>query len=114
MRYRIRTLLIVLAVALPLMGCGQRSIPAVAPTSDPLPPAVPPAKYVFEVRTEDGSTQQPASGNADLTIGKVHLRVQDGAFTVNGRPYGQLRDGDTVLVHADGQVLVNSQVRSPL
>ena len=114
MRYRLCTLLILMSImACFLAGCRQHSTPAVVP-NDPSAPVTAPATYSFEVRTDSGSMQQSASGNADLTIGKTRLQVQNGAFTVNGRSHGRLRDGDKVLIHADGQVLVNFQVRSPL
>ena len=109
-RYSLRTLLILMAImACFLAGCRRHSTPAVVPNEPSAP-----ATYSFEVRTDGGSMQQSASGNADLTIGNTHLQVNDGAFTVNGRSHGRLRDGDKVLIHTDGQVLVNSQVRSPL
>src|SRR5262245_46698260 len=114
MQYRLRTLLILMAsMACFLAGCRPRSTPVVVP-NDPSAPSTAPATYSFEVRTDEGSMQQSASGNADLTIGNTRLQVQDGVFTVNGRSHGRLRDGDKVLIHTDGQVLVNSQVRSPL
>lgn len=112
MEYRFSTLVILLAVAWSLMGCHQRSIPSASDAASPRLGA--PAKYSFEVRTDGGSTQESASGNTDLTMGNVHLRVHDGALIVNGQRHGQVKDGDAVLVQADGQVLVNLQVRRPL
>src|SRR5262245_16120954 len=115
MKYRLRTLLILLATASPLIGCRQSSLPPSPPNpAAATPSSEPPANYSFDVRGESGSIQKSVSGNVDLTIGNAHLQVQDGALTVNGKPHGRIKDGDAVLVQADGQVLVNLQVRRPL
>jgi hypothetical protein len=112
MRHRLRTLLILLAVAWPLMGCRQSSPPP-APPNAATPSAGAPANYSFEVRSDSGSTQKSLSGNGQLTISDVRVRVQDGALTVNQQSYGQIKPGDAVLIQSDGQVLVNLQVRAP-
>src|SRR5262245_24812283 len=110
--YRLRTLVILLAVAWPVVGCRQRAAPSgVSKTHSPAPDAL--AKYSFEVRSDGGSTHEYASGDVDLTMGSVRMRVQDGAMTVNGQSYGQIEGGDAVLVQADGQVIVNLHVRRP-
>src|SRR5258708_39720520 len=117
MRYCLRTLLILLGMAWPLKGCGRNSIPPVPPnTATTTPVAVQsgaPARYSLEVRSDSGSSQESVSGNVDVTTGNVHLRIQDGALTVNGRSYGKLNGGDAVLIESDGQVLVNLEVREP-
>jgi hypothetical protein len=114
MQYRLPMLLILLAImATPPVGCRPSSFPP-GPPHAAATPSGPPANYSFDVRSERGSLQKSLSGNVDVTIGSAHLTVQDSALTVNGKPHGRIHDGDTVLVQADGQVLVNLQVRRPL
>ena len=107
MRYRLRTLLIVLPLSWPLVGCG----------SDP--PPKPPSErrpiYSLEVRLESGITSQAPliEKKDDVTLGGFRVQVDGEQLIVNGKKYGQLRPGDKVLIEKDGQVLVNAIVREP-
>lgn len=105
MHYLLRTLLILLTMAWPQMGCGRGSTPT-GPSDA--------AAYSFEVRSESGTTQKSFSGNFEVTIGHAHVRVLEGALTVDGKPHGDIKPGDAVMIEADGQVLVNLKVREPL
>jgi hypothetical protein len=110
---RLRTLLILLVVAVPVLGCGQRSLPSATPNASS-PPTAAAANYSLVVRSDSGTTQKSVSGDVDVTMGDVHVRIHDGDLTVNGQKHGPVRNGDAVLVQADGQVIVNLQVRRPL
>src|SRR5262245_47098537 len=111
MLYRLPMLLVLLVAVWPLLGCGRRSLPSAAPnTSSPAAAA----NYSLEVRSDSGTIQKSVSGNVDVTMGDVRLLIHDGALTVNGKKHGTIRSGDAVLVQADGQVIVNLQVRRPM
>jgi hypothetical protein len=53
------------------------------------------------------------AATVDASSGKNRLQIQEGRMTVNGRSYGALKNGDSVLVDQDGQVFVNKEVRQP-
>jgi hypothetical protein len=102
--------MVVMIMALSLLGCRQSSIPTGPPNATPSSGT---PRYSFEIRSDSGTIQKSLSGNFDATIGSVRLRVQDGALTVDGKQYGNIRGDDAVLIESDGQVLVNLQVREP-
>jgi len=107
MRYRLRTLRVLMAVASwLLMGCRQNSITPTLPKA-----AI--ASYGLEVRSENGSSEATLFDNSDATVGAFQVRIQDGQITVNKRSYGKLNAGDKVLIQSDGQVLINLEVREP-
>jgi hypothetical protein len=113
MRYRLRTLLILLAILLSGLpvGCGENF-------SENLPPKPPHERrpiYSLEVRHESGITNQGSlrEEKDDVTLGGFRVQVEDEQITINGKKYGRLRPGDKVLIELDGQVLVNGIVREP-
>ena len=112
-RYRLRTLLILLAIllwGLPV-GCGENF-------SDSLPPKQPHERrpiYSLEVRLESGITSQAplTEEKDDVTLGGFRVQVEDEQILINGKKYGRLRPDDKVLIEKDAQVLVNGIVREP-
>jgi hypothetical protein len=56
----------------------------------------------------DGDTATIASGNVLVLNGfRQHATLMAGRLTVNGKSYGAISDGATVIVEDDGRVLVN-------
>ena len=113
MQFRLRTLLIVLAILLSELpvGCAKNF-------SENLPPKPPHERrpiYSLEVRHESGITNQGSlrEERDDVTLGGFRVQMEDEQITINGKKYGRLRPGDKVLIERDGQVLVNGVVREP-
>jgi hypothetical protein len=66
-----------------------------------------------EVRgdADGGSSSFVSEGYREFTAGRNKLRVQDGRITANGKEYGSVKSGDTVLLDVDGTVTVNGAKR---
>jgi hypothetical protein len=65
-----------------------------------------------EVRGRGGeSSDRIVEGVHEFTAGDNKLRLQDGHVIANGKDYGAVKSGDSVLLDADGNVTVNSQKR---
>jgi hypothetical protein len=47
----------------------------------------------------------------EFTAGKNKLRVQGGRVTANGKEYGPVKSGDSVLLDTDGTVSINGEKR---
>jgi len=104
-RYKLRTLLIVLALGICLAGCSR----PVQPSS---PPIGMPATYLVEVH--GGSFTQTAGGSTIYAgAGLNYAKVENGRLTVNGEDYGVLANADEIVVKEDGVVTVNGTVRKP-
>jgi hypothetical protein len=113
MQFRLRTLLIVLAILLSGLpvGCAKNF-------SENLPPKPPHERrpvYSLEVRHESGITNQGSlrEEKDDVTLGGFRVQVKDEQITINGTKYGKLRPDDKVLIELDGRVFVNGIVREP-
>src|SRR5262245_24434156 len=106
-RFPLGPLLNVMSLACLFMRVRQAH-PASAATS-----GTPGARYALEVRSENDSSQATLSDNSEVTVGAFRVKMQDGQITVNKRNYGKLKEGDSVLIQSDGQVLVNLQIREP-
>jgi hypothetical protein len=50
-------------------------------------------------------------GYHEFTAGKNKLRIQGGKVIANGKEYGPVKSGDSVLLDADGIVSINDQKR---
>jgi hypothetical protein len=109
MRFRLRTLLMVLLFAGLPVGCGKNFDPPPKPPSERRP------IYSLEVRLESGITSQAPlkEEKDDVTLSGVRVQVDDEQIIINGKKYGRLQPGDKVLIEKDGQVLVNGIVREP-
>jgi hypothetical protein len=81
-------------------GCAR-------PTADVSPPG-----YLYEVRGEDGSSNKGMAEQLDVTAGKNRLQIKDGKVTANGKAYGAIKRGDSVLLDRDGKLSVNGEQRS--
>ena len=81
-------------------GCARPAVQA------PMP------GYQYEVRGEDGSSNQGMAEELDVTAGKNRLRIKDGNVTANGKAYGSVERGDSVLLDRDGTLSVNGEQRS--
>ena len=113
MRYRVLTLLIVLAILLSGLpgGCAKNF----ADWMPPQPPEERQQIYSLEVRHESGITNQGSlrEEKDDVTLGGFRVQVEDEQITINGKKYGKLRPDDKMLIERDGKVLVNGIVREP-
>jgi len=100
-----RALYLLIAVLM-AVTCGcDRSPPTVA--------AKQAASYKFEVRGPGGVYNRGDAGSFSVTSGQTTASLQDGRLTVNGKSYGQMKDGDSILVEESGKVSVNGTARSP-
>ena len=122
MRYRLRTLLILLALAPPLLWAlvlfvGWAAWWLSKPFADfgnkDDPVGV--TRYSLEVRLESGITSEARlkEEKDDLTLSGYRVQVEDEQIIINGKKYGKLRPEDQVLIERDGQVLINGIVREP-
>jgi hypothetical protein len=91
-----------------LGGCGRST-----PTTDTFPSW---AKGTVdgvscEVRGERNSSSLMGEGFHEFTAGKNKLRLQGGRITSDGKDYGEVKAGDSVIVEPDGTVFVNGTKR---
>jgi hypothetical protein len=94
----------------PLVGC-TRPIPV--PPTPTTAPAAAPGSYSYEIRGADGSTQRGVASEFHAMAGKASLEVRGGRVIANGKDYGPVRDGDSILLDRDGQLSVNGEPRQP-
>jgi hypothetical protein len=108
-----RIIVVAVAVLLSVLaGCNR-------PSSGPTPTGAGPswAKGTVdgvscEVRGQGGeSSSFVGEGYQEFTAGKNKLRVQGGRVTANGKEYGPVKSGDSVLLDADGTVTINGEKR---
>jgi hypothetical protein len=66
----------------------------------------------YEVRGQGDSKSLVAEGAREFTAGKNRLRVEGGRVIVNGKDYGPVKAGDSVLLDADGTLTVNGEKRA--
>jgi hypothetical protein len=45
--------------------------------------------------------------------GKYFTEFKDGKLTVNGKPYGAVEDGATVVIEENGKIMINGKERLP-
>jgi hypothetical protein len=69
--------------------------------------------YQYEVKGEDGSSNKGMAEELDVTAGKNRLQIKDGKVTANGKAFGSVKRGDSVLLDRDGKLSVNGEQRSP-
>jgi hypothetical protein len=89
------------------LGCSRSPPTPATPT-----PATPAASYSYDVR-DDGVASAGMAEDVNATAGKNRLEIHGGRLTANGKSYGSLKNGDAVLLNADGQLFVNGQNRQP-
>jgi hypothetical protein len=63
----------------------------------------------LEVRGEGASSDVVVDGVHEFTAGKNKLRIQGRHVIANGKDYGPVNAGDSVLLDADGAVSINGQ-----
>lgn len=68
--------------------------------------------YKFEIRGADGSFQSGQSENFSVTTGGNEASVYSGQLIVNGRKYGAVNSGDSIVVDKAGLVKVNGTERT--
>jgi hypothetical protein len=67
----------------------------------------------YEVRGRGDSTSSASpSGPGQLTAGKNTLRVEGDRVIANGKDYGPVKAGDSVLLDEDGTLTVNGEKRA--
>ena len=76
-------------------------------------PVKPQAGYTFEVRGKGGAFTKGQAATFSVQAGANAGAIKDGKLTVNGKSYGAVPDGATILVEEDGKVLVNGRERAP-
>jgi hypothetical protein len=72
-----------------------------------------PTSYSYEVRGEEGNVALGTGEVINANAGKNRLGINGGRVTANGKSYGSLKNGDSVLLDRDGQLSVNGQNRQP-
>jgi hypothetical protein len=106
-----RTVVGLLLAAALAAGCSR---------SNPTPTAAAPGpesavgpSYSYEVRGEGAVSHGTASEPLSVSAGKNALTIKDGRLTVNGKDYGTVKSGDSIVVDRDGQVSINGAKREP-
>jgi hypothetical protein len=100
--------IIVVSVAVIGGGCSKPSPSGVSGgTGKPV------AGYDFEVRGAAGSFTRGQAETFSVQSGASSAEVKDRKLTVNGKAYGTVADGATILVEENGKVLVNGKERLP-
>jgi hypothetical protein len=99
--------IIVVFVAVIGGGCSQPSPPGAAGGT------VPVAGYEFEVRGPAGSVTRGHAATFSVQSGHTSAELKDRKLTVNGKTYGTVADGATILVEENGKVSVNGKERLP-
>ena len=79
----------------------------------PEPPQQSAPSFLYEVRGDDGSSNTGMAEELDVTAGKNRLVIRGSLVTANGKSYGSVKNGDSVLLDKDGKLTVNGELRSP-
>jgi hypothetical protein len=66
----------------------------------------------YEVRGQGDSKSFVAEGAREFTAGKNKLRVESGRVIANGKDYGSVKPGDSVLLDEGGTLTVNGEKRA--
>jgi hypothetical protein len=65
-----------------------------------------------EVRGHGGSSSSVlGEGYREFTAGKNKLRIEGGKVIANGKEFGSVKSGDSILLDDDGTVSINGQKR---
>jgi len=64
-----------------------------------------------DVRGERTSSSLIGEGFHEFTAGKNNLRLQGGRITSDGKDFGEVKSGDSVVVEPNGTVWVNGAKR---
>jgi hypothetical protein len=78
----------------------------------PATPTQATATYKFEMRRPGGAFQRAQGTTIALTMDNTSVSIQDGRLSMNGKSYGTLNDGDSVLIDENDQVTVNGAART--
>jgi hypothetical protein len=101
----------VAALLLGLSGCGRPAAPR--PDAGPSRATATVGGVSYEVRGRgDSSASALANGPGRLTAGQNTLRVEGGRVLANGKDYGPVKAGDSVLLDEDGTLTVNGERRA--
>src|SRR5947209_7615045 len=105
----IRVVVVAVAVFLSVLpGCNVSSGPAPGATGPSWAKGT--AEGVScEVRGQGDSSSFAGQDYHEFTAGKNKLRVQGGRVTANGKEYGSVKSGDSVLLDTDGTVSINGE-----
>jgi hypothetical protein len=85
-------------------GCGRISSTTEKPVA---------ASYKYEIHGGRGGYQRGQAESFSATAGKNSASLRDGRLTVNGKGYGRLNDGDSIVVEENGAVKINGAEQSP-
>jgi hypothetical protein len=97
MRKRNHFLVLVGVIASPL-GCNSSHSPRVS--------------YEFRNDSERGGGSQGVVQSGSFTAGKNKLELREGSVFANGKDYGTVQEGDSVLLAKKGKLSVNGKERS--
>ena len=87
-------------------GC-RKPTSTLAPTNAPSQsPSV-----SYEVRGEGDAVTKGITENGSFASGKYTLELKAGRVFANGKDYGSVQEGDSVLLERDGQLFVNGEMR---
>jgi hypothetical protein len=67
----------------------------------------------YEARGEGGAVTRGVTERGSFTVGKNTLELKGGRVFANGKDHGPVKEGDSVLLDADGQLSVNGEKRMP-
>jgi hypothetical protein len=87
-------LLLLTSMAAMLAGCRKPSTPSVS----------------YEVRGGGGFTKG-ITQDGSFIVGDNKLELKDGRVFANGKYYGQVKNGDSILLDTDRQLYVNEEKR---
>jgi len=60
----------------------------------------------YEVRGTGLTKENRSNGDLDVSVGSNHLQIKGGQVVANGKSWGVVKDGDTVILDDKGQVSV--------
>src|SRR4051794_16333391 len=86
------------------LGCGRTAPSPSPPAAQTVAPSG--GSYTYEIRS-GGSRQFGTAENIDAQAGDIKLSIHAGRLRVNDKDFGELKDGDSVVVDESGKVLVN-------
>jgi hypothetical protein len=79
----------------------------------PSPPVTAMAGYDLEVKGAGGAFTRGHGETFAVEAGQNVVNLKDRRLTVNGKAYGAIADGASILVDENGKVSVNGQERLP-
>jgi hypothetical protein len=102
----------VVLFALGLAGCnGPSGSGAAKPGAEPSSAKGTINGVSYEVRGSGDSRSVAGGDSSEFIAGTNKLQVQGGRVSANGKDYGPVKSGDSVLLDADGTLTINGEKR---